>query len=145
MHIKLSTKVNKNYREVFQAFDINLFMKLKPPLVSLNVIRFDGCKTGDEVHLETGILGSKQKWISKITDNYSGYDCKYFIDEGLLLPNPLKYWKHKHIIENCVDSSVIIDDICYKTGNIFMDFLIFPAFFLQFLYRKPVYKRYFNK
>lgn len=144
MKINIRTKVNKNYKSVFQAFDINLFMKLKPPLLSLIVIRFDGCNKGDEVHIETGFLGFKSKWISLITDNYTGEDNAYFTDEGILLPKPLKYWKHNHIIEKSIDSSIIIDDICYETGNKFIDLLIFPALFAQFYYRKPVYKKYFK-
>ncbi len=145
MRILIRTKVNGDYRKVFQAFDIKLFMKLKPPLVGLKVVRFDGCKKNDEVHIVTNILGIKQKWISLITDQqYSEQDI-YFIDEGVLLPKPLKYWKHKHIIEKSIDSSIIIDDICYTTGSKIIDFLLFPALFLQFYFRKPVYKSYFSK
>lgn len=145
MRILIRTKVNGDYRKVFQAFDIKLFMKLKPPLVGLKVIRFDGCKKGDEVHIETSILGIKQKWISLITDQNTGDKEIYFTDEGVLLPKPLKYWKHKHIIEKSIDSSIIIDDICYSSGSKIIDFIIFPALFLQFFYRKPVYKSFFSK
>lgn len=145
MRIIIKTKVQQEFKKVFQAFDINLFMKLKPPLVSLNVIRFDGCQKGNEVHIEVKILWMKQKWISLITDQQSNENKIYFIDEGVLLPKPLKYWKHKHIIEKSIDSSIIIDDICYNTNNILLDFLLFPALFLQFYFRKPVYKSYFSK
>lgn len=145
MRIIIKTKVHQVYKKVFQAFDINLFMKLKPPLVSLNVRRFDGCQKGDEVHIEVKILWMKQKWISLITEQQSNENEIYFIDEGVLLPKPLKYWKHKHIIEKSIDSSIIIDDICYNTNNILLDFLLFPALFLQFYFRKPVYKSYFSK
>jgi ligand-binding SRPBCC domain-containing protein len=145
MRIIIKTKVQQDFKKVFQAFDINLFMKLKPPLVSLNVIRFDGCQKGNEVHIEVTILWMKQKWISLITEQQSNENGIYFIDEGVLLPKPLKYWKHKHIIEKSIDSSIIIDDICYSTNNILLDFLLFPALFLQFYFRKPVYKSYFSK
>lgn len=145
MRITIRTKVKQEYKRIFQAFDINLFMKLKPPLVSLNVKRFDGCKKGDEIHIETNILGIRQQWISLITSQHSDENEIYFIDEGVLLPKPLKYWKHKHIIEKSIDSSIIIDDICYRSGSKFVDFLMFPALFLQFFYRKPIYKSYFSK
>ena len=145
MRILIKTRVNQDFRKVFQAFDINLFMKLKPPLVGLNVIRFDGSSKGDEVHVEISILGFKKKWISLITENSTGENEMYFIDEGILLPKPLKYWKHIHKIEKSIDSSIIIDDICYKSGNFLIDIMLFPAFFMQFLFRKPVYKSYFSK
>lgn len=145
MRITIKTKVPQDYRKVFQAFDINLFMKLKPPLIGLNVLRFDGCRKDDEVHVEINILGFRQKWISLITEQQSNENKIYFIDEGVLLPKPLKYWKHTHKIEKSIDSSIIIDDICYKSGNKIVDILLFPAFFMQFFYRKPVYKSYFSK
>ena len=143
MRILIKTKVEQDFRKVFQAFDIKLFMKLKPPLIGLKVVRFDGCKKNDEVHIVTNIFGFRQKWISLITEQYAGENEIYFIDEGVLLPKPLKYWKHKHIIEKYIDSSIIIDDICYSSGSKFVDFLMFPALFLQFFYRKPVYKSFF--
>ncbi|HWA06052.1 MAG TPA: hypothetical protein VG961_05855, partial [Ignavibacteria bacterium] len=129
----------------FQAFDINLFMKLKPPLIGLKVKRFDGCAKGDIVQVEISLFGFKQNWTSLITEQVQNEKEIYFVDEGTLLPKPLKYWKHKHIIENSVDSSIIIDDITYRSGSIVVDFLLFPAFFLQFFYRKPVYRSYFSK
>lgn len=145
MRIKIKTKVAQNYRKVFQGFDIKLFMKLKPPLVGLNVKRFDGCSKGDLVQVEISILGFKQQWTSLITEQVQNENEIYFIDEGMVLPKPLKYWKHKHLIEKSVDSSIIIDDITYNSGNFLIDFLLFPAFFMQFYYRKPVYKSYFSK
>ena len=144
MRILIKTKVAQNYKKVFQGFDINLFMKLKPPLIGLKIKRFDGCCNGDIVQVEIKILGFKQQWTSLITEQIQNEREIYFIDEGKVMPKPLKYWKHKHIIENSVDSSIIIDDITYKSGNILMDFLLFPAFFIQFYYRKPVYRSYFR-
>ena len=145
MRIIIKTKVARNYRKVFQGFDINLFMKLKPPFIGLNVKRFDGCAKGDVVQVEINLLGFKQNWTSVITEQVQNEHEIFFIDEGTILPKPLKYWKHKHIIENSVDSSIIIDDITYQSGSILIDFLLFPAFFIQFFYRKPVYRSYFSK
>lgn len=145
MRVKIQTKVEKNYSEVFQGFDIHLFMKLKPPFTGLNVIRFDGCKAGDIVHVEVNFLGFKKEWISEITENAEKTNEIYFIDEGTVLPKPLRYWKHKHVIQKSIDSSVIIDDISYSTKSKILDFMLFPLIFLQFFYRKPVYKSYFRK
>jgi ligand-binding SRPBCC domain-containing protein len=144
MRIIIKTHVEQDFKKVFQAFDINLFMKLKPPLVGLNVIRFDGCKKGDKVQIEIRFLWFKQRWHSDITENHENEKSSYFIDKGRLLPWPLKKWKHVHKIEKSVENSIIIDDICYNTGNKLLDILIFPALFLQFYYRKPVYKFYFR-
>lgn len=145
MRVKIQTKVEKNYSEVFQGFDIHLFMKLKPPFMSLNVLRFDGCKTGDIVHVEINIIGMKKTWISEITGNGENSEEIYFVDEGKVLPSPLRYWKHRHVIQKSIDSSLIIDDISYSTNSKILDFLMFPLIFSQFYIRKPVYKSYFRK
>lgn len=145
MNLRITTKVEQDFRTVFSKFDLKLFKKLKPPLVSFNIARFDGCKTGDEVVLDVGIFWLKQHWHAVIVEDFENEEMIYFTDTGRILPKPLTYWKHKHIIEKCVDSSKIIDDICYETGNKLIDFMLFPFILLQFFYRKPIYKSYFRK
>ena len=122
-----------------------MFKALKPPLVGLEILRFDGCTKGDEVHVRISTLGVKQIWKSLITENFKDEKSIYFVDEGTLLPRPLKYWKHRHIVAKFIENSIIIDNITYRTGNIFTDLLIFPVFFAQFCLRKGVYKRYFRR
>lgn len=145
MRIIIKTKVEQDFRKVFQGFDIHLFMKLKPPLVGLKIVRFEGCKTGDNVEILLNFFGVKQHWHSVITEDFKNEDSIGFIDEGVILPWPLKTWRHIHKIEKSIENSIIIDDISYNTGNKLLNFLLFPAFFLQFYYRKPVYKSYFRK
>jgi len=145
MRITIKTKVEQNYIKVFQGFDINLFMKLKPPLIGLRIMRFEGCKTGDNVEIRLNMFGLKQHWHSMITEDFENENSVGFVDEGVKLPWPLKYWRHVHKIEKSIENSIIIDDISYNTGNKLLNFLLFPAFFLQFYYRKPVYKSYFRK
>ncbi|HMT12979.1 MAG TPA: hypothetical protein PKA39_15320 [Ignavibacteria bacterium] len=120
-------------------------MKLKPPLIGLKIVRFEGCKTGDNVEIMLDIFGLKQHWHSVITEDFENEESIGFIDEGVKLPRPLKQWRHIHKIEKSIENSIIIDDISYNTGNKLLNFLMFPAFFLQFYYRKPVYKSYFRK
>ena len=145
MRILIKTKVEQDFKTVYHRFDVNLFKKLKPPLVGLNVKRFDVCKKGNEVRIEINTLGIKQDWNALITDNGENDSEIYFIDEGLKLPNFISSWKHIHRIVKNGSSSIIIDDINYKTPNIMLDILSYPVMFLQFYYRKPVYKSYFRK
>jgi len=145
MRILISTKVELDYKTVYSRFDVNLFKKLKPPLVGLYVKRFDGCNKGDEVHIEINTLGIKQPWNALITENAGNEQEIVFVDEGIVLPNFIKTWKHTHRIVKNGSSSIIIDDIKYKTPNILLDFISYPVMYLQFFYRKPVYKSYFRK
>lgn len=146
MKIILKTNVSTDYEKVFEGFTLKLFKALKPPLTGLEVQRFDGCHTGDEVHLEVKVLGQKQTWISHITDFQHNSQEVYFIDEGHVLPPPLVYWKHKHrMIKRTQDKSTIVDEIEFKTHSRFLDTLLYPALYAQFRLRKPVYQRFFGK
>jgi ligand-binding SRPBCC domain-containing protein len=146
MQIILKTKVEKDVNTVFDAFDLELFKKLKPPGIGLKVLRFDGCKTGDKVELELHFGLFKQKWKSVITDSGADEHGFYFIDEayGKDLPFFLSHWKHRHIIAKDGEETVITDHINFKSpwG---LSFLFYPAVWLQMAMRKPVYQKTFRK
>lgn len=143
MKIKITTKVSENYENVFQGFNEELFKKLAPPFPPFKLVQFDGCRTNDIVKIELNMILFKQNWISLITDSSKDSEEIYFIDEGLELPFFLKYWKHKHRIIKTKNGSKIIDDIIFTTPYKLLDYLIYPALYLQFLYRKPIYKKEF--
>jgi ligand-binding SRPBCC domain-containing protein len=145
MKFKLTTKVDSNYRSVYNNFDKNLFSKLSPPFPILNIKIFEGSKKNDKVHVTLDFIFFKQDWISIITDFYLDLEEIFFIDEGIKLPFFLKFWKHKHrILSINKNKSYIIDEIEYKTFNKLFDYLIFPIMYLQFFYRKPIYKNFFK-
>ncbi len=144
--IHLKTKVQTPYKKVFERFDLSLFEALKPPMVKLEVERFDGCLKGNEVHLNIDMGFMKSKWISLITENSETEQEIYFIDVGKELPFPLRYWKHKHRILNIgSDQSEIIDEIEYSSGKGWLDALIYPILYAQFALRGPVYKDVFGR
>lgn len=94
--------------------------------------------------MELNFILWKDQWTSIITsdsENQAGFD---FVDEGKRLPFPFKKWRHHHKVEAQGSGSVIIDDIQYRTSLYIMDYLIYPLLYLQFLYRKPVYKKVFG-
>jgi ligand-binding SRPBCC domain-containing protein len=142
MKIIIRTRIEKNYQLIFSKFNLKLFQALKPPFAKLSVVRFDGCKPGDEVHLNINFFGLEQKWISHITRDFRGDYEIYFIDEGATLPPPLKKWKHTHRVQKINElASFVIDDIEYSGGSKLIDLLIYPGLYLLFLCRVPVYKR----
>ena len=145
MQIRLTTKVDGYYRDVMDRFDRDLFEALKPPLGQMNILAFTGSKKGDKVHIqfESPI---KAEWISLITEDEVNEEEAYFIDEGELLPFPLAYWKHKHIVRKIDEhSSYIIDDITFKGTNHLMSLMLYPAIYLGFAPRKKIYQRYFSQ
>lgn len=142
MNILIKTLVTAEFEQVHPAFDEQLFEALAPPLLPVKLIRFDGSKKGDEVHLKFPL---NMKWISVITDNQLDKNKMSFIDEGKKLPFPLTFWKHEHLVLRNNNQTEIVDNIHYQTRHKVLDWLMYPLLYIQFLYRKPVYKKYFHK
>lgn len=138
MKITLRSKVGGEIAAISERFDENLFKYLLPPGAQL--IKFGGSKKGDIVHLKLPLAGD---WVSEITENGSTDDAIYFIDEGRVLPFPLKKWRHKHILHRVGNSTVIEDNMNFATGSMLMNILFYPVLYLSFLPRVWQYKRYF--
>lgn len=144
MHILLKTTVAQPVGQVASRFNRQLFEALNPPFPPVRLLRFDGSRTGDEVHLELNFLLFRQVWKSRITDDQSSAEEISFVDEGIQLPFFLSYWRHRHRIIRVGNQSQIVDDITFRSPFFLMDFLLYPVLYLQFLYRKPIYRRYFK-
>lgn len=144
MKINLSTPVEQDYLSVKDGFNESLFKKLSPPFPPVKLLRFDGSSKGDLVILELNFIFFKQKWESEITEDNTDSNEFYFIDEGVKLPFFLGKWKHKHRIIKSESGTEIKDEIEYKGPNKLMTVLLYPALYLQFLYRKPIYKKIFK-
>jgi ligand-binding SRPBCC domain-containing protein len=144
VNIKISTRVNLSLLKVWEGFNLELFSKLAPPFPPVEVKEFGGCLKGDKVHLELNFLLFKQDWISDIVDQKRTESEIYFIDEGTKLPFFLSYWRHRHRLVKDDEGTMIIDDITFKTPTILTDYLFYPLMYLQFLYRKPIYKKVFE-
>jgi ligand-binding SRPBCC domain-containing protein len=145
MKIIIQTPVNQSIEQVWKKFDETLFTQLAPPFPPVNLLRFDGSEKGNEVHLELNLFVFKQLWISLITENKKTEHEIYFIDEGIKLPFFLSFWRHRHRIIEAIDTkketqSIIIDEIEFESP---FGFLIYPVLYLQFLYRRPIYRKIF--
>ncbi len=153
MRLTIHTSVEKSFEEVFAGFDFELFKKLTPVNPPVTIQRFDGCATGDEVHIEmtVPILKRKERWISRIVrsgkvQGHATYTDEYFfVDEGIELPFFLRFWRHTHrIIAAENGGSVIVDDIEYRTPLWLLPFVA-PVISAQFRARQPLYQEHFKK
>lgn len=145
MQLQVRTKIRRPYLQVKEGFNEQLFMKLNPPFPKVDLKRFDGCEKGDLVNMQLNFIVFKQTWESLITadDTTKGYF--FFQDEGKQLPFFLKKWKHRHWVRKVDEfSSEIVDDVHFSTGNILSDVCMYPLMKAQFLYRPPVYRKFFN-
>lgn len=142
MNLKLRTSVSNHFLNVKELFDEKLFMKLSPPFPLLRLQRFDGCEKGDKVAIQLNFLLFKQEWHSLIVSSETTTDEFVFVDEGTKLPFMFCSWRHRHVIRRLGDNETeIIDEIYFSSHNILLDYLLLPAMYLQFAYRKPIYKR----
>ncbi len=144
MRLIIRASVAQDYLSVKQGFTEDLFTSLNPPFPPVQLNRFDGSKEGDIVELELNFLLFRQTWRSLITEDGQTDGEWYFIDEGVKLPFFLKHWKHHHRVLRQENGSQIVDDIHFRSPFWLMDFLLYPVLALQFLYRKPIYKKIFS-
>jgi ligand-binding SRPBCC domain-containing protein len=144
MRIYITTAVKPPYQEVAQKFDQNLFKALSPPFPRVRLLRYDGNRPGDEVHIRLHFGFFRQTWKSRITAYETEPGKVYFVDEGFGLPFFLCYWRHRHEIRRHGMGTLIVDDITFRAPNRLLGYLCYPVLYLQFAYRKPIYRRYFG-
>ncbi|NBY18731.1 hypothetical protein EBQ74_00415 [bacterium] len=145
MKLYFEAQVSSSVTEVKSQFNQDLFLKLKPPLMSLKLERFDGCEKGHEVHLKMGLPGFLQNWVSQITDSSQTDDVWEFVDEGKILPPPLSYWRHIHRVERMSETnSRISDSIEYRCKSRVLEKLLWGPLWLSFSIRPGVYRQVFG-
>lgn len=148
MHLLIKTRVEQPLSTVWAGFDRALFDQLSPPFPPVEVVRFDGCLQGDVVHLQLNFLLFRQDWVSLIVEQQTADNEIFFVDEGTRLPFFLRFWRHRHRLIQSSDGSnqtVIADEITFRTPFLLTDYLIYPLMWLQFAYRKPIYRRVFSR
>ncbi len=146
MKIFFETTIEQPFEVVRDHFNEELFAYLKPPGVTVDIERFDGCKKGDEVHLKLHTLGKKQQWISLITEDGGDADSWYFVDEGKKTPWPISAWRHVHTVKKISENSCkIIDDITYTCSPSLVAPFAAPALWLSFAIRPFKYQQFFRK
>jgi ligand-binding SRPBCC domain-containing protein len=144
MKIIIESAVEQDYLQVKEGFNEQLFKKLAPPFPPVKLLRFDGSTTGDVVSLELNFIFFKQRWTSDIIEDQTTDKEFFFVDKGVELPFFLKAWEHKHRIIKNGAGSIIRDEISYQGPFGLLTLLLYPALYLQFLYRKPIYKKIFG-
>ncbi len=146
MKLTLRTAVKQPIAQVWAGFDRALFDKLSPPFPPVDVVRFDGCLKNDTVILRLNFLIFKQDWISRIVDQQTSATEIFFVDEGTQLPFFLTYWHHRHrlIANPATGGTTVADEITFRTPTRLTDYLFWPLLWVQFAYRKPIYRQIFS-
>lgn len=145
MKINLETPVEQGYLDVKSGFDQSLFKKLSPPFPPVRLLRFDGSQKGDIVVLELDFIFFKQNWTSEISEDRTTEKEFFFVDQGVELPFFLKKWKHTHRVISTGIGSIIRDEIEFEAPFGLLTFLLYPVLYIQFAYRKGIYRRIFKR
>ncbi len=144
MKVRCSTTVAGNVSQVFSRFDRSLFEALKPPGLPFRLDRYDGNAAGDRVHVTIGAPLLPQRWESVIVERgQSASEC-FFVDEGRILPFPLKFWRHVHRVRTAGEQVEIIDDIDFRTALRILDPLMWLVISFMMKLRRPVYRSFFG-
>lgn len=146
MKILFETHLNLPFETVRDQFNRDLFNYLTPHWVAFNIKRFDGCKKGDQFVVEVGAGKLRQEWIGIITFEETNANGWSFIDEGKVLPWPLKSWKHHHRVDKISATECrIVDDIQYECASPLMSKLIWPMMWSTFAIRPQLYPKFFKE
>jgi ligand-binding SRPBCC domain-containing protein len=145
MRIRVETLVEQDYRSVFAAFDVDLFVALNPPFPVVRVRRFDGCARDDTIDLTLDFGLFRWRWLGRVVEAGGDTESLWFVDEGIVLPFFLRRWRHRHVVRRADPGAVIVDEIEFEASGGPLGSLLWPLLWLQFLYRKPVYRRRFAR
>ncbi|MEY4627331.1 MAG: hypothetical protein EBT66_09975 [Bacteroidetes bacterium] len=138
------TQVSAQRDVVASQFDQSLLLKLKPPLVTMRLIQYDGQFRGDELKFAVGFGKFTQTWHGKITQHrYTDKDW-LFRDEEIAVPFPLQKWQHTHALKANDSGTLIIDRVKFEGKNRIYTLLLCLPIALMFLLRKPPYQRWLS-
>lgn len=147
MRLKIVTQVMGDYKKVFSGFDHSLLLKLSPPGFRVQLLKADPPEmAGGRIALKVTILGLiHQDWENEFSQYEIGESECHFVDEGRKMPFPIKRWRHDHRVQRDGDHARIVDDVTYSSGLLVVDWLLYPVMWMQFAYRRPIYRRHFGK
>ncbi len=138
------TQVSAQRDVVASQFDQSLLLKLKPPLVTMRLIQYDGQFRGDELKFAVGFGKFTQTWHGKITQHrYTDKDW-LFRDEEIAVPFPLQKWQHTHALKANDSGTLIIDRVKFEGKNRIYTLLLCLPIALMFMLRKPPYQRWLS-
>jgi ligand-binding SRPBCC domain-containing protein len=148
MRLQIKTSVQGNHVEVFKRFDHSLLLQLTPPGMRMELLHFEEPHLpGSCIRIRVTILGLiRQNWENVFSDYDIGPAECHFVDTGRKMPFPMRRWRHDHrVIADGADRAIINDDVTFETGFLLTDWLLRPIMWLQFRYRRPIYRRLFGR
>ncbi len=148
MRFQILTRVQGSHRDVFLKFDHSLLTQLTPPGIRMELLHAqEPSEPGAYIQLRVTILGIiRQNWENAFSHYALGELECHFVDEGRVMPFPIRYWRHDHrVLADGAHHAIINDDVTFKTGFFLLDWIMYPILWMQFRFRQPIYRRVFGK
>ena len=145
LHLSFRCTIDAPFETVSEGFNIDLFRALCPAFPKVSIERFDGIRQGDLVSLKLGLFLLSWQWSGTVISYQRTDNELRFVDTGDRLPPFLSYWKHEHLIIKNGKGTVIEDNIEFRAGKGWPDFLVKMMISLQMKPRKKIYRNYFEK
>lgn len=144
MQFSISSPVKADFQLVVSRFNTDLFIHLLPSFPRIRLLQFDGTAKGDVLRLRIYMASGSMDWDTRIIERSENDKEVFFVDQGIKLPFFLLYWEHKHRIVRNGNSTLIIDEIFYRSANILVEYLVLPVLWISFSARKKGYRSYFE-
>lgn len=98
-------------------------------------------KVGAGLDLAYGLLRGGLQFSSKVTEWNAGEQALTYVDEGVVLPKPLKSWKHTHMISESTDGGMIVDELTVEVEPAIAAPVVEGALRLHLESRAKAYRR----
>lgn len=145
MKFTICHTVNGEIQQVNNRFNQQLFLELKPALMNLEIVTYEGHTPGSRLHIRVGGMGMMQEWTGKIDAAKTGEKFIVFRDAGEKLPFPLHKWQHVHALKKLSQNqTLIIDRISFHCKNQLLTVLFYPFLYIMFRLRRKKYQKYFR-
>lgn len=145
LRLSFRSTVDASFETVSEGFNIDLFRALCPAFPKVSIERFDGICEGDLVALKLGFYFFSWEWSGKVISHHLTENKLCFVDNGDRLPPFLSYWEHEHVVTKDGKETVIEDNITFRSGRGWPDFLVKMMISMQMMPRKKIYRNYFEK
>lgn len=137
------TQIRSNLESAALRFDQDLLMALKPPIVKMIPLIYEGQTRGCRISFEVGLGRKMQRWDGQIDAHRYTKSDWIFRDIGIKLPFPLKHWEHIHALKpNGPNHTWVIDRVKFQGINTFFTLALALPIIAMFWLRKPGYKKH---
>lgn len=145
MQYSQEVRVKKiNMKKVVESFHDIKIVKFLTLFQPIKIIEWSGIENKKVAHFKLWFLGW-QNFKVEHSDYKLDDDGLYFIDNGILLPLGLSFWRHEHIVRSDGEDVIIEDRLAIKHKSAILGVLLFPMLIFPIVIRKFLYNIFYRR